>query len=283
MATKLNELFEAVHNKKNQEAIHLLEKEVAEEIEDIVACDSFFKLPLENIFSIVSKIEFFDIENYSNLLKNIIKGTTQTHVNDKETIFLLYNIKAKGNKTLKLEDCIDILQCFKNIELFSFMNEKYNEKNATPEVDKDYEIIQEKDKEIEKLRKEIEQLKESHKTEIFSKELKQKFPPIQKKPMFLEPDLFKAVSKGKLDSVQYLVEKQRVDINQQTTKEDPNKNIHKGDTALHIAIQNKQEKIIQYLFLKGARYDIQNDLCKSAFIYACENKNKQFIQSILSF
>ena len=49
-STKLNELFEAIHKNVNQEAVHLLEKEVAEEIEDIVACDSFFKLPLENIF-----------------------------------------------------------------------------------------------------------------------------------------------------------------------------------------------------------------------------------------
>ena len=232
---------------------------------------SFFKLPLENIFSIVSKIDFYDIENYSNLLKNIIKGTTKEHENEKENLFLLYHIKAKGNKTLKLEDCIEILQCFHKIELFSFLKEKYNEKNATPEVDREYE----KDKEIKELKKQIEQLK-------ISKELEQKFPPLQKKPMFVESDLFKAVIKGKLDSVQYLIEKQEFNINQQTTKEDPKNNINKGDTALHIALKNNQEKFAQYLLLKGARYDIKNNLGKSAFIYACENKNKEFLQTILS-
>ena len=35
--------------------------------------------------------------------------------------------------------------------------------------------------------------------------------------------------------------------------------------------------------MKGARCNIQNDLGKSAFTYACENKNKTFIQPILTF
>ena len=51
MTTKLNQLLEAIHKKENKD-ISSLEKEVAEEIEDIVKCGSFFKLPLENIFSI---------------------------------------------------------------------------------------------------------------------------------------------------------------------------------------------------------------------------------------
>ena len=63
---QLNQLLEAIHNKEDKD-INSLEKEVAEEIEDSVECDSFFKLPLTNIFSIVSKIDFLDIENYSKL------------------------------------------------------------------------------------------------------------------------------------------------------------------------------------------------------------------------
>ena len=244
---KLDQLFEAIHNKERKD-ISSLEKEVAEEIENLVAYDSFFKLPLENIFSIVSKIDFLDIENYSNLLKNIIKGTTREHENEKENLFLLYHIKAKGNKTLKLEDSIEILQCFKKIELFSFLNEKFNEKIATPEVDKDYEIIQQKNKEIEELKKQMKQLKGSHRDEILAKELFQKFPPIQKKPTFFESDIFKAVIKGKLESVQYLIEKQGVNINQQTTTSDTKNSIHKGDTALHIALRNNQEKLFNISF-----------------------------------
>ena len=276
--TKLTELLEAIH-KKDSNDIYSIEKEVAEEIEDSIASDSFFKLPLENIFSIVSKIDFLDVEDYSNLLKNIIKGTIKEHENDKDNLFLLYHIKAKGNKTVKLEECIEILQCFKNIELFSLLNDKYNEKNSTPEFDKDYEIIQQKEAEINELKKQLKRLQQN---ETLGKELEQNFPPIQKKPMFHEPDLFKAVIKGKLDSVQYLIEKQGVEINQQATKDDEKNNINKGETALHIALKNNQEKIAKYLLLKGAKSDIQNDLGKSAFIYGCENNNKTFIQSVLA-
>ena len=59
MKTKLNQLFEAIQSKVNKD-ITSLEKEVADEIEDAVTCDTFFKLPLENIFSIVSNIEFLE-------------------------------------------------------------------------------------------------------------------------------------------------------------------------------------------------------------------------------
>ena len=222
---------------------------------------------------IVSKIDFNDIENYSNLLKNIIKGTIASHTNDKETLFLLYHIKAKGNKTLKLEDCVEILQCFHKIELFSLLNEKYNENNATLAIDKDYEIIQQKNKEINNLKKKIQELKGFQRDEILKKELEQQFPPIQKKPMFFESDLFKAVIKGKLDSVQYLIEKQEININQQTSKEDGKNNITKGDTALHIALKNNQEKIAHYLFLKGARYDIKNDDLHLFMLVKTKTKN----------
>ena len=272
-SSKLPELLEAIHRQENEEEINSLEEEVAGRIEDFILHDSFFKLPLKNIFSIVSKVDFYDFENYSNLLKNIINGTIKEHENEKETLFLLYHIKVKGNKTLKLEDCIEILHCFKTVELFTLLNEKYRKILSTPEVDTNY-IIQRKDREIEELNKQIEQMKGAN-------ELEQIFPPIQKKPIDFESNLFKAVIKGKLDSIQYLIEKQEVKINQQSNKDDIKSNINKGDTALHIAIKYNHDKIAQYLFLKGARYDIPNDIGKSAFLYACENKNMQFVKSIL--
>ena len=156
-----------------------------------------------------------DVANYSNLLKDIVKGAIIAHENEKETLFLSYHIKAKSNKTLKLNDCIEILQCFKRIELFALLNHNYKEMNATPQVDIGYQ----KDKEIQALKQQIEQLKSSN-------EFHQKFPPLKKKPMFIESNLFKAVSKGKFDNVQYLIENQGVDINQKK---------HNSNTTLHVA------------------------------------------------
>ena len=99
--TKLSELLEAIDKKEGRD-ISSIEKEVAEDIEEIVAkqSDSFFKLPLENIFSIVSKIDFLDVENYSNLIKNLIKGTINTHKMRKKPSFFYTISKQKVIKRL---------------------------------------------------------------------------------------------------------------------------------------------------------------------------------------
>ena len=216
---------------------------------------------MENIFSIVSKIDFFDVENYSNLLKNIIQGTIKEHAKEKENLFLLYHIKAKGNQTLSIQDCIEILQCFNQIELFAVLNEKNAEINATPEVDKDY-IIQRKDDEIRELKKQF----------VFVKDQSLKFLPIQKKPKFFESYIPYAVREGRLDSVQYLIEKQKVNINQKDSK---------YGTAFHVACEYNQPTIIQYLIEKGADIEAKNSNEQTPLHLACNDDNLPIIEYLI--
>ena len=63
-SSKVSDLLKALQSRENEEIVSRLEKEVAEEIETSVASDLFFTIPLGNLFSIVSKIDFYDVENY---------------------------------------------------------------------------------------------------------------------------------------------------------------------------------------------------------------------------
>ena len=142
--------------------------------------------------------------------------------------------------------------------------------NERPEVDSGFQ----KDKDIKELKKQIQKLKSST-------ELQQNFPPIKIKPVFFEPDLFKAVIKGKLDNVQYLIEKQGVNIDQQTTQDDEKNNVHKGETALHVACENNQQKIAQYLILKGANIEANNGAQQTPLHVACKYGHFEIVQYLI--
>ena len=123
---------------------------------------------------------------------------------------------------------------------------------------------------------------ETQQNETLAKELQRQFPPISKKPLFFEADLFKAVIKGKLDSVQYIIEKQGVDINQQSKEYDEKNSIYTDDTALHIAIKNNQKKIAEYLILKGANIEVKDGCSqKTPLHFACYYGHLKIVQHLI--
>ena len=71
------------------------------------------------------------------------------------------------------------------------------------DIDTDY-LIEQKEKEIEKLKQELTK--------------RGWFEPIIKKPVIFEPDIFIAAKEGKLSSVQYLIEKEGIDVNKKNRK-----------------------------------------------------------------
>ena len=269
-----------ISGKKRTNFITLYETIIAENIIQAIQQESFFSLPLNNIVNIVSQINFSEQDDPISCIKTIISQTIKNHLEEKETVLLLSSVKTNKIE-LTLDQCVDILSLFTRSNICMRLHKKYQDFKQIVDIDPNYEI-NEKEKEIQHLKKQNEQQKSSYKSMIISKELQHTFFPIQKRPMFFESDLFKAISKGKLDSVQYLIEKQGVDINQKSIKDNDAFLISEGDTPLHVALKNKQAKIAQYLFLKGARSDIWNSNQQSPFIYACENKYKEFVQFILS-
>ena len=82
--------------------------------------------------------------------------------------------------------------------------------------------------EIEKLENEITELEKK----------KTKFTPVTEKPPDFEPDICKAAENGKLSSVQYLVEIEKINVEAKNSS---------GCTPLHYASLNCNLDIVQYL------------------------------------
>ena len=86
---------------------------------------------------------------------------------------------------------------------------------------------------------------ESHNKNIYdyllSKVRETDFIPIKEKPKDFEPDIFKACKEGKLKSVQWLIEKEKINKNQKDEK---------GNTPIHIACTRGHLPIVQYLIEK---------------------------------
>ena len=75
-----------------KEVINTYEDLLSEEIEELSTNDFFFHLPLNNIFSVISKVDFSEIEENDKtieIIQNIIKNIINKHFEEKETILIL--------------------------------------------------------------------------------------------------------------------------------------------------------------------------------------------------
>ena len=77
-----------------------------------------------------------------------------------------------------------------------------------------------------------------------------KFPRFLEKPQDFEPDIFKACRDGKLSSVQWLIEIEKVDKNKKLENDNYIKNNFTNDTPIHIASTHGHLPIVQYLIEK---------------------------------
>ena len=236
---------------------------------------NFFHLPLKNIFSLMLKINFNFIDESDDrfeILLNIIQNIINAHYKEKETLLILQNIDI-SQLFLSFEKIISMNELFINCSILQHFCNLYNEKQQLPEIDYEYELRQ-KDKEIEKLKK---QIKEFHsQTQI-------DFQPIAEKPKDFESDIFKACKEGKLTSVQWLIEKENVDKNKSVEKNDEDLDFCKNDTPIHIASKYGHLLIVQYLIEKQ---NVYIDIIGCCYIkprhYACEEGHLPIAEYLIS-
>ena len=158
------------------------------------------------------------------------------------------------------------------------MNELYKEELTSPEVDYEFELSK-KDDEIKQLKEQIQNNKTSNSSPA------KKVPilnPNMKKPFFFEPDIFKAIEKGKLSSVKYHIEHDNINVNLKNSK---------GETLLMIAQNFHQNEIAQYLTDQGgtlinkrSQIPIDNGsyLIKILFIGDIETKKAEFVNTLFN-
>ena len=87
-----------------------------------------------------------------------------------------------------------------------------------------------------------------HKLTELQKREEKRFPPIKTKPSSFEPNIFKAIVKGDLQNVQYLIENEGVSKNEIVPKTADN--LYKGDSLIHIASYRGKLPIVRYLIEK---------------------------------
>ena len=251
----IKELEDELNQENRSDLIKEYEELLSDNIEEISNRKSFFKLPLKNILSIVSNVNFYAFSNCVQIMKNIIKNTISAHKEEKETIYLIQNMECKYC-SFSLQECVDIIQLFKNSELCTQLGKTFYQDFSGVNYDYEYEL-QEKDRVIEQLKEEIEE---------------KSFPMLLEKPEDFEPDIIKAAKSGKQRSVQYLIEHE--DCNSKT-KIDNNK-------LLWIACENGHLQLAHYLIEKTGAYPEESYyFCQTPLHIACENGHLPIVQYLI--
>ena len=202
MSRVISKLAKLLNEGGSREKIGVLEDVLVESIEEASEEEGFYSLPMNEILTILGKS---DIESVG-LLCNIVSKISEK--NEKESPLLLNVIDPKD---ATFDECISIISKFTRCPLCKRIGQMHEDNKNLP--DRDYEH------EIKELRKEIEGLKKStnkpafhpftEKADIENSAVshqKTHFSRVTEKPADFENDICKAAEKGKLTSVQYLIE-----------------------------------------------------------------------------
>jgi hypothetical protein len=189
-----------------------IKERIAESIEEAINEEIFFLLPTNEIVKIIKKSDISDAEAYSKIISRMceVKGV--------ETALVLSVVELKE---ATFEECVQIVSSLKSSPICVRLGDLYAENEMMPERDYEHEIL--------KLEQEIEELKKQRRT-IFK--------PVTQRPSDFEDDIHKAAGKGKLTSVQYLIEQCQIDVEAKDKK---------GWTPLHCASGKGHIKIVEYL------------------------------------
>ena len=252
-------LEEEIKGNNRKERIEILEEILIKNIEELSKNENFFNLPLNNIFSIISKIDFHNIEENDKIIEiiqNIIKNIINKHFEEKETILILQNLNTKTISFSSYEEIFSLLELIRNCPILVNFCNLYKERNKSVDIDYEYEIQQKN--------KEIEELKQKQENISF------KFLDITDKPDDFEPYIFKACTAGKLTSVQWLIERENEDKNKRAETPDYLGYIFVDETPIHIASKNGHLSIAQYLIEKQkVEKDIKGYKNWTPLHYAC--------------
>ena len=293
----VEKLREEINQKKRKDVIDTLEERLIENIDQLLTNDDFFHLPLVNIFSVLSKIDFMDIDNAFIILQNFIQKTVKSHFEEKETILIFQSIDTT-NISLLYEKILSILEIFTNCPILRQLSRLHQQEKQQPVIDYDYEF-HEKDKEIEKLKLQINELEQAMDSVIYE--------PIYEKPtIYFEPDIFIACEEGHLLSVKWLIKKKKgVKNKTDSIKRTPlhyaclagqlqivkyllykNANINakdiNGDYAIHYATKQGHLQIIKYLIYKqNSLNDVKGFYGKTPLHYACEYNHLPIVRYLI--
>ena len=270
----VNDLIDEIkeNGQERKDFIEMKEIEILKNFSQIqdLKTKKFFKLPLINIFSIISKYDFSckRCEQFS-FFNFIISNIFEEHSTENEILNLLKHIHFHtfeyDNENLNTEEIINLLKIFKNVDLFQQLSIKFYETEILPIKDYSYEIEQ-KDKIISKLETTIEEYNQSEKS-IFSSvqyliEKEKVYKNIKNRD---NQSMDFACKIGRIDIVEHLIEKENAYVE---TLYDY------GRTPLIIASYFGHLDIVKYLIEKAnANKEAKDHLNETPLCKSCESGN----------
>ena len=252
-ASIVKKLLKETKERNRSDIIQACEEIIIDRIKEAIDIKEFPQLPVKNILSILSHVNFTD---NIDTLKNAIQNVVEFHKDESETLQLLHILKRSNLPSLSFDDCISIFECFTNSDLCNILREN----KKLPDVDWEY-ICEEKNKRIEELQVKINKIKQT----------KTKFSPIQIKPVNMAKDIHSAASSGDLYSVQWFVEKKGVDVNVKNyCSESFHLNQPNNMTPLICACSessshpNESLSVVEYILEKGADVNVKDSHGRTA-------------------
>ena len=207
----ISKLSSLIDESGSIDKINTYEDVLIESIEEIISEESFYELPTNEILKIIEKSDIQDTK-----LINLLSTKMNKH-KGKASILLLNVIDPKD---AVFDDCIEIISKFNKCPFCKRIGKLYEENKNLPYRDYEHEILE--------LKQQNEKLK---KTTMF--------PPVTEEPYDFERSLVKAAEKGKLSSVQYLVEKYHISV--ETSN-------YRNQTPIGIAAEKGNLFMIKYLY-----------------------------------
>ena len=255
----IDKLLIEINGRNKKDVVQELQDNLVNCVSELSQNENFYKLPLINIFAIISQIDLSSLNKSDALalIYNIIQNTIKTHNSEKETLLLLHYIDV-SSLSLSYDEILSLLGLFSNCSILKQLYHLYEtQKN---EIDRDFEYeLEQKDEQINKLKN---QLNERENYDI---------KPIAKKPINYET-FFKACQEGKLESVKWFVEIEKTDVN-----------IRDGWNAapLHYACSEGHLNIVQYLVIKGADVNAVDQHKNHCIHFAAKAGHLQIVQYLI--
>ena len=257
-ASAIQNLKKEMNERNNNQVINSYELMIAKDMLNAVNDETFFSLPLKNIFNIVSKVDFSEFQDPVQLIKSIITQIIHAHPGENETILLLPLFKT-NNLDLSLDSCVQLLSPFSYCDIFVQLHQKFEDQNHEVEVDVEYQLTQLLNNLVKSYTKKMKQSFRAFK--VRNNEDLQDY----------EVDIFDAVKHGDLQKMCDLIENgadiEEKDIDQRT--------------LLHYACFWGKIEIVRYLVENGADIESKDIDQATPLYHACSVGNLPIVQYLI--
>ena len=288
-----------------------LEQKFIENISDFSTNQEFFDLPLQNLLTIISKVNFSELNSPVEVISNLCKNIISKYGVQKESIFLLLDINTK-DCSFSIHDIINILSNFTNSDILQKLKDLYQSKKRLPKIDYQY-LLKVKDAEIDRLTEELtsKEIKlgfTSHLNELYIAAAKifqtvqsEEFRSIIKlsegdyedryvQPFINSYDLLEKYEPSRLTKSLDILSKLRCltwwpsDIAKETFNAETalNKIYPIHNACKTVKLTKLLQEFIDYFMSHGYNINTKNNEGKTALHIACENQDVTIVEYLIS-